>query len=475
MERKFTNIKVGVELYSLLSRESLFQGEGYKGISACQRFMEQVAWLSTQTDENTAGIGRKKIADLFNAYKINYKSAISVLDSLGILYKCQNGFYNKLTKDGRVSRFKITELGWRLLVDGQREYLRKLHNDPDEDRRVRNNRRLKKKRQKDVLGPVELIINNNLFDLEYSKEDFECFWREKCVYFKPGEKFNINYSINRIQKGDFNKIARNDKDGRIHHIWVLMKSQARSLFRLRGKPYSRILDIRACHPTFWARFILDYICNYKKEGKLINNTTDIANTSNNNTSNNGSSINTIVNLCNNTITPIYYSLSPLGSLHYSYGNVDELVNEWSKWNAFWTNPEIDPRELMAQDLGSGETKETVKKLVNSAMNGSENRVFEWICRNYPALSSIWLQTDLKLTGVQISKFYETRLILDPGLFELAAELGIDILPEHDGLGIFAAEGDPELDQKAQVLAARIGDKCLKLFGFKAVVKVKKVG
>ena len=109
------------------------------------------------------------------------------------------------------------------------------------------------------------------------------------------------------------------------------------------------------------------------------------------------------------------------------------------------------------------------------MNGSENCVFKWICQNYPALSSIWLQTDLKLTGVQISKFFETRLILDPGLFDLAAQLGVGILPEHDGLDIFAEEGDPDVDQKAQVLAARIGDNCLRLFGFRAVVKVKSVG
>ena len=462
MGRKFTNIKVGVELYSLLSRESLFQGEGYKGISACQRFMELVAWFSAQTEENTAGIEREKIADLFNAYKINYKSAISVLESLGILYKCQNGFHNKFTKVGKVSRFKITELGWRLLVDGQREYLRKLHNDPDEDRRVRNNRRLKKKRQKDVLGPVESIISNNLFDLEYSKEDLARFWREKCAYFTPGEQFNINYSIDKIKHGSFNDIIKNEKDGRIHHVWVLMKSDARPLFRLRGKPYSRVLDIRACHPTFWASFVLDYLCKKKKDYKLINNTIDTTN-------------NVISNISNNTISPISYSLSPLGSLHYSYGNVDELVNEWSKWNALWTNPDVDPRELIAQDLGNGETKETVKQLVNSAMNGSENRVFKWICQNYPALSSIWLQTDLKLTGVQISKFFETRLILDPGLFDLAAQLGVDILPEHDGLDIFAEEGDPEIDKKAQELVARIGDNCLRLFGFRAVVKVKSMG
>jgi hypothetical protein len=40
--------------------------------------------------------------------------------------------------------------------------------------------------------------------------------------------------------------------------------------------------------------------------------------------------------------------------------------------------------------------------------------------------------------------------------------------------LFAAEGDQELDQKTEALAARIGDNCLRLFGFRAVVKVEAV-
>ena len=58
---------------------------------------------------------------------------------------------------------------------------------------------------------------------------------------------------------------------------------------------------------------------------------------------------------------------------------------------------------------------------------------------------------------------------------MAESLGLDIISEHDGCGVFAVDGDPEVDQKAQVLAARIGDNCLRLFGFKAVVKVERVG
>ena len=35
--------------------------------------------------------------------------------------------------------------------------------------------------------------------------------------------------------------------------------------------------------------------------------------------------------------------------------------------------------------------------------------------------------------------------------------------------------DDLVAQKAQALAARIGDNCLRLFGFRAVVKIKRVG
>jgi hypothetical protein len=95
--------------------------------------------------------------------------------------------------------------------------------------------------------------------------------------------------------------------------------------------------------------------------------------------------------------------------------------------------------------------------------------------NYPALFEIWNQTNLKTTGPQISKFYETKIMLDPELILLAESLGLDMVFERDGAILFSAEGDPELDQKAHALAMRIVDNCLRLFGFKAVVKVKLVG
>lgn len=63
------------------------------------------------------------------------------------------------------------------------------------------------------------------------------------------------------------------------------------------------------------------------------------------------------------------------------------------------------------------------------------------------LSKIWDKTDKAHTGVNISKIYETKLILNPENFELAESLGLEVLPEHDGLGVFADAADPDVAAK----------------------------
>jgi hypothetical protein len=161
--------------------------------------------------------------------------------------------------------------------------------------------------------------------------------------------------------------------------------------------------------------------------------------------------------------------------HYLAENLENLHGERLHWSKIWSDLDKDPRSVIATDLGKNHTKDTVKPLLCSAINGSKNKVFEWIKRNYPVLFKVWSVTDMKKTGNNISKCYETRLILEPALFDLAARLGVEILPEHDGLAVFATEGDPDVDRKAQVLATGIQDMAFNLFGVTAVLKVKTVG
>jgi hypothetical protein len=141
----------------------------------------------------------------------------------------------------------------------------------------------------------------------------------------------------------------------------------------------------------------------------------------------------------------------------------------------WSALDADPRLLIAADLGKKHTKETIKTLICSAMNGSDNQVYKWIRKNYPILSKIWDKTDKNHTGVNISKIYETKLILNPANFELADRLGLEILPEHEGLGVFDDAADPEVATKVDVLREVVQRNCMNSFGIKPVVTVKPIG
>ena len=470
----FSNIKVGIELNNLLSQQIIFQGENYKAISNCEYLLNTIEWYGGQNKDGWAGIGCKKLENCFKSTNINYSDALLVLASVGLIYKPRKGFYNRATNEGKVSKFKLTDLGRRLLLDSNREYLRKLHNDPDIDLRIRKRKSQNKCRSKKTSDVVVYRIKNNTYALDFDFTEFENFWAKKSDALSVEQKINILYSIISIREGNFKDIKRCDTDGRIHHPWVLMASSARYLFNLHSKQYIRVIDIRACHPTFWARYLIDVLLfnlsdylNKKLDVNIIlNNNYDIINSKLTSLS-----IYKYYDINNNTL----YIPRLQESLHYLAENEEKLVEEYINWTEMWSALDTDPRLLIAADLGKKHTKETIKSLICSAINGSDNQVYKWIRKNYPILSQIWDKTDKKHTGVNISKIYETKLILNPENFELADRLGLEILPEHDGVGVFGDAEDHEMAAKVDVLREAIQRDCLNSFGIKPVITVKPVG
>jgi len=472
---RFTNIKVGVELNNLLSQEFIFQGENYKAISNCEYLLNTIEWYGGQNEDGWAGIQCKKLENCFKSTNIKYSDALLVLEKVGLIYKPIKGFYNRATKTGNVAKFKLTALGRRLLLDSNREYLRKLHNDPDIDVRIRKRKSQNKIRSKKTADIVADRIKYNHYVLDFDYIEFERFWAQKSDILSVEQKINILYSIITIREGKFKDIIRCDIDGRIHHPWVLMTSSARPLFNLCGKQYNCAVDIRACHPTFWARYLIDVLlfnlneylnkesCNdiilKIKYNNIINNLTNI-------------SIYKYYNINNNNIL---YIPRFQESLHYLTENEEKIVTEYINWTEKWSSLDNDPRLLIANDLGKNQTKETIKPLLCSAINGSDNRVNKWIRKNYPILSRIWDKTDKRHTGVNISKIYETKLILNPENFQLADKLGLEVLPEHDGLGIFADAADPQVASKVDALREAVQQDSLNTFGIKPVITVKPVG
>lgn len=176
------------------------------------------------------------------------------------------------------------------------------------------------------------------------------FWAQKSDVLSVEQKINILYSIISIREGKFKDINRCDTDGRIHHPWVLMASSARHLFNLRGKQYNCAIDIRACHPTFWARYLIDALLFNLSDNlnKGIDTNIVLKNKYNN-----------IINKLTNISIYKYYNINNIylyipkirESLHYLAENEGKLVNEYIKWTEMWSSLENDPRLLIAADLG----------------------------------------------------------------------------------------------------------------------------
>jgi hypothetical protein len=464
---KFINIKISTSLDQILSQEPLFQGQKrYKAIGSCFRLLEIIFKFSQRNKDGWAAINSKILDNLFRREKVKYLEVIGILERLKIIEPRRKGFFDSQTGTGSFAKFKLTDCGLQLLLDEKQEYLRKLHNDPKVDTRIRANRRKKKSRIKESEDLIISKTSRNILDLGFNKAAFDIYWKENEKTLNPEQKVAALYSVISILTGGFKALERCEKDGRIHHPWVLMSSDLRPLFSLRGKKYLRILDLRSCHPTFWAK----YICDISRLPEYLSLNKDIRDTLKSKYKELPNQSIFTNSICYNPIPSSFFPIPPV-SQHYLSYNVTKLIEEYIKWTEFWTNPDIDPKTRLINALGGTCSRDQIKKYINSSINGSENKVFSWIQENYPVLFDIWNKTDLKKTGNNISKFYETKLMLDPELILLAESMGLEVITEHDGHGIFADENDSELDQKVEKLRDWIQEKSAALFGLTVQVKI----
>jgi hypothetical protein len=478
----FTNIKISISLNNILAQEPLFQGQkSLKAISNCLYLLNLISIRSEMNEDDWAAISSEKLKNIFRGSKLKYKEVLSVLERLKILAPPRRGFYNRATKQGWVSRFKLTPFGLDLLLDANREYLRKLHSDPELRKRLETNRRVKKCRLPANEDLITFRTTNNILDLRKNKEIYdvilESFLNElkndkiSSPERKKRREIRAYYSIISIETGEFEEIKICNTDGRLYHPFVMMNSDFRPAFTLRGKKFLRNIDIRSCYPTFWAKYLYDIIklseylsLNPELEKVLKNNNEEL-----------------ISELTNKSIYPnsIYYNniyklitptIPPQG-IHYLGENVTSFEEEVKKWNTLWTHPLIDPKQQIITDLGIKCSRKQIKKCINSSINNSQNKAFEWIKENFPVLFSIWQKFNPEGTGPRISKLYESKIIVDLELFHLAQSLGLEILTLHDGIGVFGSETDPELDSKAAKLRDCIQERSLRLFGLKIQVTI----
>jgi hypothetical protein len=469
----FINRKISIELNNILSQEGIFQGENRcKVISSCESFMQKVFEFSQRCPDGWARIHSRACYNDFRKYKIKYTEVFEILERHGIMFPRKIGYLDMKTGERIISRFRLTDFGVNLLFDPNKEYIRKQNNDPKEDKRIRNRKSKRNSRIKELEDQVISKTLRNILDLRIDESAFDNYWKNNKQYFSPKQIYTIELYKDLIKNGQFKKLRRCIKDARIHHPWVCMPSLLRPFFLLRGKKYLRTIDIRSCHPTFWAKYICE-ISRIPEYLSLNEDIKDLLKTKykeyNNILTNNSIYTNSIYHslIYNSSIPP-----SPV-SQHYVSQNVTLLIEEYIKWTEFWTNPDVDPKQQIIKDLGGTYSRDEIKELINASINSKKNAVFNWIQNHYPALFAIWNKIELKKTGNNISRFYETKLMLDPELIRLAESMGLDVLTEHDGHGIFSDENDSELDGKVGKLRDWVQEKSVALFGLKVQIKIDK--
>jgi hypothetical protein len=91
---------------------------------------------------------------------------------------------------------------------------------------------------------------------------------------------------------------------------------------------------------------------------------------------------------------------------------------------------------------------------------------------FPCLYRVWQSTDIKHTGNNIAKMYETKIMLNPEVFKISEAQKIKLAYEYDGISIFSADNEKTilLDKIAYLVKhiVAIGQKAC---GLKMVLKV----
>ena len=422
MINKFLNLKVGVELYERLMTQPDYE-QNWKAVSPAFYLVKRIAALNYIKDGQAVEFYSKTIGDIFKPYTAGrYLPFLAALRSLGIL-DYRERYRATLNKTGDCRKYTVTDLGCQLLNSSNMEYLKALTIDPQQRRRNQKNISNRKVISKFYDDPVLDYVYDCLKHLSFDYEEAERMIAKSV--WSNAQQANVSGILCSIRTKLFDELEVGEKDGRIHHELVRLKSDARVLLNYKDLPYKAVVDIRSCHPTFFSLYLLNH--SY--------------------------------------------------TLHYLTDNTDKataLQQEHEKWIGLFCNPTTDPKEVIVQACGFKDMQ-TAKWAMNQTLNGSRRfpKYLAWLQKEFPTLFACWQKTKVKDTGNAIAREYERPLILDKGLNDLADTLGIKIISEHDGFGVFTdADGD-KLQSLLNTLTNYLQSRSIRLFGVPIVVKSKR--
>lgn len=219
------------------------------------------------------------------------------------------------------------------------------------------------------------------------------------------------------------------KDGRWHQNgWIGLSTEVKRTLECQGMKNLNCLDIRSCHGTFFGIYLRSIDSSISLSEVLKWNAVFLGEEK----------------------PVVYFQRKIKDILHYnaSLKLIKDVLNKYFN--------------------GSGrdeETNELRKDIVESSSVKKTLKAIEYvIAEEFPELIKAWKKTKIKETGINISRFFEQKITQDGRIYQLAKEIGVVIVQEHDGFSIFSKD-DVDLSPISNLISS-ISDE---LFGIKIKV------
>ncbi len=336
-------------------------------------------------------------------FRGEYPHVVLALETLGLLLNDHVWIAQSSGFRGKCYSYLLTDKCCAALADHNKEYLYKLLQDKPTIRRNRvriSQRGYNTKHYGDVRDYHKQVIDG----ISFKREEID----RVADTYKPAKKAFVYSLLIDVVEKNYGELKRNAKDGRIWTPYAQLPAEIKQLITINGLSYQWTIDIRSCYPSLWAEYV-----------------------------------------------------SRLPHI-----DLDGLEHERWKWNNLFLNKSVNPKAVIAKAVGLSleDIKPVMIQYFNGKKRGKAFVAFDaWISKEFPMLYEAWQRTDIKQTGNNIGKYFETKLMLDGSIYERAEELGIIIGYEYDGMSFYAED-----DTNCQELLDFIEKKSVELLGVKLV-------
>jgi len=441
-------VRVSKDFFDLLITHPVFRSEP-KAINTAQYWLNSIDAAVARNDGHPVTWGWKDIQDRFRPYA---QKATVFRDALRYdLHLIEFTTYRPPANEmaqGECRKFITTPLCRSLLAGGNYQWLYRLLNDPTTRRRNQVAISKRKRARTVYADPFLRMIDEFNHAVKFDRDGLlGRLQRDKTD--EPGRFNSTLHILLAFERKWFTELEV--KHGRVYHAFVALAKEYRPFALLDGKRYVATLDMRACWPTFFGRFMGDFYDYWMQLPQSDQRAVEIAD----------------------------YLKKEV--------NHSALKSECKCWVDIFTNTAQDPRQAIMDAIGIKIDRGDMKECLNVWLNGgkqyervttgkinrTDNRALEaWFNNTFPNMAKVWSVDDRTQTGQCLGDFYEGDIMMDVSLYAYAESMGLTLSYEYDGVGVFADPDDSELAAKLERVKTFIQNLSVNKHQLPAEVKVK---